>query len=399
VLVFFTDAALYDPEEPDVLDTVLSDLKKSGVRVLFAGLATGSEAASLDGIFKTAAQKAGGDYILTDSMEKIAQKLDELLNRIDTPMQKKGVDFTLGVDCKAEDGSKLAFYTEKNLPDATPLTGTGKLLTPQIVSFAAGEPYVLYDRSAAQLLTGSDQPGIQSRVLLRLPFTNKSKSNKFGKLTVSEAYLMETFKGIQAPSGKMYLALNTELAFQKEDASSANTAYLIPDIFNHFYVSVNAGNMMPASEATWLAEQPFAMPGENEVQVSEKEPRKGMLIFLVDAPENNSFTQLSVHLYDTISGHISLPLVGRLSEKMLNMSALPTQAPTKINEAFSMKITGKRISRSFRALNFRRTTQIKRKTPVSESSKRSLIQRFKRFLTSIRWSGFCTRLIPTRASC
>ncbi len=340
VLVYFTDAGLYDPEEPEVLDDILSKYKNSGIRILFAGLSTGADTAVLDGIFKTAAGKAGGDYILTDSVENIAQKLDELLNRINTPAKKAGVDFTLNVDCKAKDGSNASFATAKNLADFTPLTGAGKMLTPQAVGFDTGEPYVVYDRSASQLLTGSDQPGVQSRVLLRLPFSNKSLANKCGTLTVHEAYLMDVFKGISAPAGQAYLALDTELAFKK-DAASGISAYQVPDIFNHFYVSVNSGRAMPASEATWLAEQPFAMPGESSVQVSEKEPRRGALVFLVDKPSENCIHQLSLHLYDTENGHIELPLAGSLTAQMLKMDSLPTQAPAKISSAFSLAITGK----------------------------------------------------------
>ncbi|MEA4831126.1 MAG: VWA domain-containing protein [Oscillospiraceae bacterium] len=341
VLVFFTDAALYDPENADVLDIVLGNLKNSGIRVLFAGLATGSEAESLDEIFKNAAEKAGGDYILTDSMDKIAEKLNELLNRIDTPVKKTGVDFTMGIDYAADDGSKVSLYTAKNLSNCSPVTGKGKPVSPQTVNFASGEPYVIYDRNAAQLITGSDQPGVQSRVILRMSFDNMSKSNKFAELKVKEVYLLDVFKGIEAPQGKLFLALNAELAFKKSDASSKVTAYQIPDIFNHFYVSVNEGQMMPASEATWLAECPFAMPGECSIQVDGGNSRSGALIFLVDAPEScSNINQLSLHLYDTQNGHIEISLIGKLTSEMISMSSLPVQVTQKITDAFSMKMIG-----------------------------------------------------------
>lgn len=340
VLVFFTDAGLYEPGYPEELDEVLSFYKESGIRVLFAGLADEADHAELEGIFRTAAQKAGGDYILTDSVDEIGRKLDELLGRIDKPIQKKGVDFILNLDCVTKDGERISFHTGENLPDFTPKTGAGKRIDPQLVSYKTGEPYIVYDAVAAKLLYGGDQPVAQTNILFRMPLKGQA-DNQFGRLTVTEAYVMDLFKGIPAPYNKYYLALNVSLDFIKNKGAT-EMGYCIPNIFNHFYLSLNEGIMMPPSEATWLAEKPFAMPGEEAVTVYEKQSRTGMLIFLVDKPrEDIGVTQLSLHMYDTVNGHIDLPLTGRLTKQMLAMKELPQQEPLEMSKAFTLTITGK----------------------------------------------------------
>jgi Mg-chelatase subunit ChlD len=341
VLVFFTDAALYDLENPEELDEVLLMLKQSGIRVLFAGLADDPNNAELDTIFKTAAEKAGGDYILTNSIEEIDKKLRELIDKINIPTPKKGVNITLNVDCKTGVNKGLSFCTTENFADFSPKTAPGKQLNPQVVTCKTGERYSIYNGEAAKLLYGGDQPVTQSNVLMRMPFENKQGNNKFGKLTVSEAYLMDIFKGIPAPEGQVYLALNASLEFSKADKSTNEIGYCIPNIFNHFYISVNEGRMMPPSQATWLAEKPLANPGESDITVLDKEARSGALVFLADQPVSGNITQLSLHLYDTANGHIELPLSGRLSQQMLTMDTLPTQEPTQMSSAFSLAFTGK----------------------------------------------------------
>ncbi len=341
VLVFFTDLALYDPTFPEEHDAVFAKLKESGIQVLFAGLADGAYHTELETIFKTSAEKTGGDYILTDSPEEIGKKLDELLTKLGTPTPKKGVDFTLGVDCTTDDGGRMNFYTSVPLPNFTPKTGLGKQIDPQMVKLSTGEKYTAYNSDAAQLLYGGDQPGTQSNILLRVPFANKHGSNKFAKLSVSEAYLMDVFKGIPAPSGQIYLALNVTLDFAKENKSAKEIGYSVPSIFNHIYVSLNEGRMMPPSQATWLAEQPFVNPGEPDVSVFEKKSQSGALVFLVDQPYYDNISQLSLHLYDTTNGHIELPLAGRLTKQMVKMEAMPTQPPQEMSKAFALSLTGK----------------------------------------------------------
>lgn len=344
VLVFFTDAAISDgsEEEKILLNEVLLRMKESGIRVLIAGLLNSKNSVDYEAGFKAAAQVAGGDYVVTDKVEDIAAKLDELLQRIDEPLKKQGVDFTLGIDCTAEDGSRLNFYSYKLLEKFSPRTAVGATLNPSVVTFSTGEKIINYDRNAAQLLYGSDLPDVDSHVLFRLPFKDKTANNKFAGLTVTEAYVLDLFRGIRPPNGKCFLALNTALTFKKADSSLKEKGYTIPNIFNHFYVSFDEGQMMPASEATWLTETPFVPPGDAEVTVMEGETNTGMLVFVVDMPEGRNVKELALNLYDTANGHIHLALTGGAARELMNIDKLPTTVENKITEAFSLTITGKK---------------------------------------------------------
>lgn len=345
VLVFFTDAAISggDEIEKQLIDEVLAELKNSGIRVLIAGLLNTTNAAAYEAAFQAAAQVAGGDYIVTNNVEDIAAKLADLLKRIDEPTPKDGIDFTIQIDCSTADGSRLNLHSGINLENFSPLKSKlGETLKPGMVTMATGEKLVNYDRQAAQLLYGSDLPNVDSRVLFRVPLKDKTAANNFGSLTVSEAYVLDLFKGITPPSGKCFLALNTELTFKAANSADPEKGYRIPNIFNHFYVSYNEGQMMPASEATWLAETPFALPGDPEVTVMKGEKRSGMLVFLADMGTGENVGELSLHMYDTVNGHIQLSLTGGRARNLVNLDSLPTTAANKISEAFSLAITGKK---------------------------------------------------------
>jgi hypothetical protein len=106
---------------------------------------------------------------------------------------------------------------------------------------------------------------------MRLAFDDCTAGNKMAELKVSAAYFLERFKGIKAPAGQQYLALQTLLSWTGSDAGTALTAYQIPSIFRHFFVSCNNGRPMPASQATWLAENPLADPGQTVVTVTKNQ--------------------------------------------------------------------------------------------------------------------------------
>jgi Mg-chelatase subunit ChlD len=347
VLVFMTDAALSVKDDGSgaqqaKLDEVLAKLKKAGIRVLFTGLGGADYAQKYDAVFKHAADVAGGEYVITANVDDIAAKLSELLAKINTPAAARTeISLAVKLNCLTNDGSRMSFAATKELTDFSTREATGKTIMPGLIKVAVtDEKYVEYDREASQLLYGSDSPTTESIITMRLPFTGKSGSNAFSVLTVSEAYFMETFQGIKAPTGQQYLALKTNLAFKKADAAKQETGYCIPSIFQHFYVSCNKGRMMPASEATWLTEQPFANPGESSVTVADNKPCSGMLVFMIDKPDRDELNQLSLHLYDTDYGHINLPLVGGIADNLLKMGELPKTAPADITETFALSATG-----------------------------------------------------------
>lgn len=353
VLIFFTDAALEVEDDGSgaqilAFETLLKQIKEEGVRVLFAGLGGKEYAAQHRDVFQHAAELAGGDYIITDSVEEIRTKMDSLLSKVNEPTAAKpGVKILVDLDAKTEDGSRMAYSAVKTEEEMMLRTKPGTVSKPGRVTISDGGPYITYSGETSKLLYGSDT-ATETVIQGHITFEDAVTSNQFADLKVTDAYIMSRFKGMEAPYGS-FLALNVELTFHKKDKSAPEVGYLIPNMFNHCYVSLNNGRMMPVSEATYLAEQPFMTPGDGQVQVNELkndkgeplelgETRSGVLIFTVEGM--GDWEQLSVHLYDTAYGHLEMALVGALPKAIENIAALPTGAPANIAQSFEMKLTG-----------------------------------------------------------
>ena len=354
VLVFFTDAALEVEDDGSGAQTmefekVLSEIKSENVRVLFAGLGGSAYAAQHEGVFRHAAELAGGDYIITDSVEAIQNKIDELLAKVNEPTAAApGVNILVDLDAKTEDGSRMVYSASKTQEDMVLRTKEGSVVKPGRITLRDGGAYITYSGETSQLLYGSDT---KDETILKghITFEGAETSNAFADLKVTDAYVMPRFKGLEK-SGYTFLALNTELTFHKKDKTAAEVGYQIPNMFNHCYVSMNNGRMMPVSEATYLAEKSFLVPGDASVQVNELKDEKGepkelgetvsgILVFMVEGG-GDDWEQLSLHFYDTSYGHMELALVGALPKAIENIAALPTAEPKNIADSFEMKLIG-----------------------------------------------------------
>ena len=93
--------------------------------------------------------------------------------------------------------------------------------------------------------------------------------------------------------------------------------------------------MTPVSPATWLAEKPMILPGEDAVAIQTEKPVNGVLVFIV--PEGH-MKQLSLHYYDTNYGHAEIPLVGTMAKGLDRISTLTPNSPVKLSDAFSLSI-------------------------------------------------------------
>lgn len=344
-LIYFTDAALAGKDESErvQLEEILKKMKQDGFRVLFAGLGNEKFAETYQEAFSKAAELSGGEYIITSNIEDIRRKLNDLMNRINTPSAEgSAVDFTISLNCVADDGSRMDYGTQKRLDDFTQRTKTGQVVRPETVKISTGEVYKSYDRQASMLVYGSDRPNVESVVLDYVPYASQAGvqgftgSNKEIDIKVLDAWHLSTFKGVRANNAKQFLALRVELSI-RNDAS--HQEYLIPSIFQHFYVSLN-NVMYPASEATWLAEAPLAEPGNPSVSLKAKEKKTGILVFVVERRGNQRSEQFSLHFYDTAYGHIGIPLAGSLPASA-QIEDLPKTAPVDLSETFSLSIDGK----------------------------------------------------------
>jgi hypothetical protein len=347
-LVYFTDAALACKEESEKvqLEEILAKMKKDGFRILFAGLGNKEYAKLHEEAFSTAAKISGGEYIITDNIEDIRKKLDNLMNRLDQPAaDDKKLDFSISLNCLAEDGSRMEYGAQKQVENFAERETTGEVIKPEMVKIFTGELFNRYNRDASMLLYGSDRPNQDSTVLEYIPYeTADAKTGSFTafneemKVKVIEAYYMNPYKGIELKNQRQFLALNVELTLAD---GAAIKEYQIPSIFRHFYVSLN-NVMSPASQATWLAETALTEPGNPSIALTDIEKKSGVLIFLVDRKLNQRVDQLSLHFYDTSYGHISLPLVGSIPENISDIDALAVTAPTKLSDTFNLTVNGKK---------------------------------------------------------
>ncbi len=352
VLVFFTDAALSVEDDGSgaqqlMFERALQELKDSGIRVLFAGLGSEEYAAQFDFVFASAAELAGGDYIITSNVDEISAKLDELLVKVgEQTTVAEEVNLMVSLDCKTEDGSRMSYSAQQNVPNMTVKTQKGKKVDPGVVKITCDGDYIIYDEEASQLLYGGDLKD-DTRILWHQTYDGLVKSNSFAEFEIKDAYLCDRFKGMESGNYD-FLALNISARFKRADQTTKEVVYSIPSIFKHFYVSLNNGKMMPASEATYLAEKPLIAPGECELNLDEIEtqyessPKEGIVIFLVEKADRylDDMEQLSFHCYDTTNGHIEIPIVGSMPDALQHMDSLPTETPLNVCDSFSLSLTG-----------------------------------------------------------
>lgn len=365
--IFVTDSAMseVDFRGGGDADLALKEIKDEGIRCLFVGV---SDAASAENSFKYAAEMTGGEYIITDDISKVTAKLKELEKKVTVPLsQEDRLPFSIGIKAKTDDGSIMDYYATKSLTGFSPKTKAGMTQEPRAPKITTGQKMIpLYDRKAAQLITGGAKPdnemhAVTSHINYEQNQENaaqqstgsdssapsemtgsmsygKSGKNQLVTISVKDAYTFDILGGVAAYRERQFTALNIEIHFPK-DSPSQMEAYLIPSIFQHFYLSLNNGSPVPASEATWLASEPLSAPGDSSVTVKKGSKKTGILVFYTDKPER--ITQLSLHYYDTVYGHIQIPLAGKISEQFTEITDLPTTQPAKITDAFSMSVTGK----------------------------------------------------------
>lgn len=353
VMVFFTDAAI-EPEDDGSggitlqYEKLLGEIKKNGIRALFVGLGGENYAKEHEAVFARAAELAGGDYIITSDYNKIDEKLKELQAKINEPLDQntEAVNLLLELNCKTEDGTNMNYSAAAQTEELTLKTSKGAPKIPGAVTVSDAGAYIRYDRDNSQQLYGTDVAGEDTNIVFTMDYKDTFAVNRFAKLQVNKVYIMDRFKGLK----HMFVALDVSMTFQKEDENAPETGYQIPSIFQHFYVSCNNGRMMPASKATYLAQNPIVIPGNPCLQVNERkdengkklpvgETKSGILVFEIDESLSTTWNQLSLHCYDTAFGHLEIPLIGAIPQELLVMSELPKEEPEKISDAFQLRLT------------------------------------------------------------
>ena len=329
VIVLLTDGGLLvEPEQIGQYNALLAKIKEKNITVFFVGMGVQSK----EKLFSDAAAASGGDYVISENITDIQAKLDKLLQTLKESNPPDTIPLSVSIHWITPEGEELNYAVADDVKFALP-PKAGPPLEPDLVKIATGAPYKRYDVTVAASVTGTGLPGTENIITNRI-FFDKKLSSRAMELTVKQGVYLSRFMGVDGDSNnKQFVALEIEL----ENKTANSIPYVIPSIFNHFYLGVNEEGLYPASKATWLAEKPISPHGSPEVTLQPGTKTTGVLVFVV--PESPGFTQQSLHFYDTNFGHIQIPLTGKMSGKWVELGKLPTSAPVKLSDTFSMKVT------------------------------------------------------------
>ena len=332
VMVYLTDAALDVEDDFKVeFERLLTEIKDTGVLVLWAGMGVENEVAA----FENAALLSGGKYVISEDAAGLESALTELLATMQNAKPSQGIPLSVAINDKTTSGEVLS-YAANTIVGFTPPKKSAEIVAVDVAKVVTGTPLKQYDSATAAMVTGTSVPGLDTIITKRMPFTTKS-SNQAMELLVGEAFYFSKLKGLTAPDGKQYLGLQLNMKNITKDKAQ----YQIPSMNSHFYVNINNEGSYPASDATWLTATPVSPPGNPEINVFTNKDLSGMMVFLVpDAP----VTQVSLHFYDTSHGHINVPLVGKMDKALLQLDRLPTNPPAQITDAFSMTLTASSVT-------------------------------------------------------
>jgi Mg-chelatase subunit ChlD len=353
-LCFLSDAALdVDDGDKDEFDKLLGGLKDDGIQSLWIGMVPDKEAAP----FKRAATMSAGKAIVAEDIVAIDKVVHELLLKVSAPAEtSKGTTLRVSV----RQGTK-GLSAAKNVNFA-PLIDEGRKETAEEVRHEIGKEIRPYGGEVANLISGSCIPSKDVVISSRLTI-NQTRSNSAAELTVNEAFFIDRLRGIMPPNGKRLIAITTlwhnklplqEVAVFKNGANHPSAwisgaaepdryelsipTYLIPDLRRHCFLRWNKEKLLPISDATWLAEEPMVLPGERSLGVVGGKDIRGTIIFLVPFEQMN---QASLELFDTDYGHIQVPVAGEPMEASFKeLTTLPTSAPAKMSDAFSLTLNG-----------------------------------------------------------
>lgn len=342
ILVFLTDAAM-EGRENEVFAELLVKMKDAHIKSLWLGL--GLEQTTAEENFAWVAQASGGSYLLPNSAQELSDGLNKMLNEIhrEDPNDKTIISMDITITNEA---GKPQRYTNSLEHKLSPLKTSDKTeAPPQAIKILTNQPadhifanraadgaqdgFAQYSPEVSQLLYGTDSPSMDTRIHSRVPLQAKA-GNKAMEVAATEYYRMGKLRGIEPPAGMEYLAVNLQLKNLLPDS-----AYQIPDISSHFYLSVNDSGLYPASVITWLAQTPLAKPGENGVTIQSGETAAGILLFLVPAER---YQDLHLEFYDTVNGHIQMRMLGGIKKSEVQLEDLPTLAPAKLSDAFTLTV-------------------------------------------------------------
>lgn len=118
----------------------------------------------------------------------------------------------------------------------------------------------------------------------------------------------------------------------------ATPPYRIANIKQHLYLSLNNETQIEVNEMSKLLDKPLVPLNGHEIEVLPQQTKEGELAFRL--PKDTTIKQLSLHYYDSRYGNINLPIVGKMEQKTLDVKSLPQRKSQKMNENFTLHVTG-----------------------------------------------------------
>ncbi|HET6806420.1 MAG TPA: VWA domain-containing protein [Frateuria sp.] len=326
VIVFLTDAALDVPDDDKPsFRKLLQGIRADGIRVLWIGMGTGGA----EDAFRWAADQSGGRYVISEDPAELARALAQVLAEASAAPAGRPA-LTVSVSGPAGEGPSRR-DSDSILTDFPALGPTATPVALDTIALRTGLEAPQYGDDAAALVYGRDIPSQDVLLTKRIPL-DASAANRAVQWHADGMYLFKRLHGVDAPSGQVFLALDTSL----KNIEPEGAPYLIPDFASHFFVTLDRDGAWPASPATWLAQTPLAAPGENGVRIEPDQTLHGALVFLVPDRE---ISQASVRFYDTRYGHISLPLVGAPAPHDVDITALPKRLAGRQSDSFALALT------------------------------------------------------------
>ena len=342
VIIFVTDSGLeteIGEEQEEKYQELLKKIKDKGIHMLWVGM--GASRPEWKDAFAKAAKATDGEYVVSESTADIMKALDTLLGKVAKEAANRATTVTVDLSYQTGQG-ELVTYKAQEEANFSPPEKKGTPAEPGVIKIETGKKLIAADPAggaaegtAVSPLQGiAGLPGADSQIFASAEI-NKAMSNSAMEMKALSVAYYDKLLGLEAKRyGYRFAAFELEL----KNSTKEKIEYQIPSIFNHFYAGIEGG-LYPASEATWLAENPITKHGDPMVSVPAGGTVAGVLVFLVPYNEKAGYSQVSLHCYDTKYGHIQMPIAGGAPDKWSELEKLPQEATGKLSDTFTMKVT------------------------------------------------------------
>ncbi|NLC43632.1 MAG: VWA domain-containing protein [Clostridiales bacterium] len=336
VIIFHTDSGLEVPEDSqEAYQKILSKIKDKGIFVLWIGM--GISTPEKEKVFAEAAEATQGEYVVSESIDDIMEKLNSLLEKLGQPSESLITPITVEISYRSDQGEALTYKAQDDA-EFTPPQKKGTPHEPDVVRIETGKKAnlstVKTDKEDSSGMRGVGVIGKDSIIYSKTEI-GKTMNNQAMELTIGEAAYFDQMLGLDvARHNHRFAAFEVEM----RNITVDKIPYLIPSIFNHFYISIDGMGMYPASKATWLVQNPVMVHGDPSLTIPPGGAVKGTLIFMIPY-SSTGYIQQSLHFYDTNNGHIQMPIVGEMPDRLLKLEALPQSTTQSITDGFTMQVT------------------------------------------------------------